>query len=99
VRDGYLAPRVREQAALAAPTLLIREVDITGSDPLIGADGTPVREADFAARFNVRVVPVVLLLGDRGQPLADPLVGIDRSGFYEAYLARAIEQAQRALRR
>jgi thioredoxin-related protein len=98
VRESYLAPRLAEQAALASPTLLIREVDITGAATLADASGTRLREAEFAARFGVRVVPVVMLLGERGQPLVEPLVGIDRSGFYEAYLARAVEQAQRALR-
>jgi hypothetical protein len=41
---------------------------------------------------------VVALFDDRAQLLGDPLVGIDRAGFYEAYLARAIEVAERRLR-
>lgn len=98
VRRNYLAPRVAEQAALPAPTLLIREVDITSRAPLIDAQGGKTTQAEFAARFGVRVVPVVALFDERVQPLGDPLVGIDRSGFYEAYLSRAIEAAQRKLR-
>jgi hypothetical protein len=39
-----------------------------------------------------------VLFDDRLQLLAEPLVGIDRSGFYEAYLQRAVDQAQRRLR-
>lgn len=98
VRRNYLAPRVAEQAALSAPTLVIREVDITSRAPLIDAEGLRTTQADFAARFGARVVPVVALFDDRGQVLGDPLVGIDRSGFYEGYLAAAIEQARRRLR-
>jgi thioredoxin-related protein len=98
VRESYLAPRLAEQAALSSPNLLIREVDITGRAMLTDATGVRLREAEFAARYRVRVVPVVTLLGGRGEPLVEPLVGIDRSGFYEAYLARAIDEAQRALR-
>ena len=99
VRQNYLVPRVAEQQASKAPDLLLREVDITASTPLVGSDGRLTTHAEFAARFNVRVVPVVMLFDDRLQALAEPLVGIDRAGFYEGYLARAIEQAQQRLRR
>lgn len=98
VRRNYLVPRLAEQAVLSAPTLLIREVDITGRAPLVDAQGQPTTQAGFAARFGVRVVPVVVLLDERGEVLGEPLVGIDRAGFYEASLARAIELAQRRLR-
>lgn len=98
VRRGYLAPRVAEQAAQSAPTLLIREVDITSRAPMIDLQGRRTTQAEFASRLNVRVVPVVALFDDRAQLLGDPLVGIDRAGFYETYLARAIEAAERRLR-
>lgn len=98
VRRNYLAPRIAEQAALAAPTLLIREVDITSRAALIDQLGRRTTEAEFASQFGIRVVPVVALFDDRAQLLGDPLVGIDRSGFYESYLARAIDVAQRRLR-
>lgn len=98
VRRSYLAPRIEEQARLPAPTLLIREVDITSRVPLLDAQGRRLTQAGFAAAFGVRVVPVVVLLDEHGQPLGDPLVGLDRSGFYETFLARAIEHAQQRLR-
>lgn len=98
VRRNYLAPRVAEQATLQGPTLLIREVDITSRAVLVDAQGRRITEAEFASQFGIRVVPVVALIDERAQLLGDPLVGIDRSGFYEAYLARAIESAQRKLR-
>jgi thioredoxin-related protein len=98
VRRSYLAPRVAEQAAQPSPTLLIREIDITSRAPLIDLQGRRTTQAEFASRLNVRVVPVVALFDDRVQLLGDPLVGIDRAGFYETYLARAIEAAERRLR-
>lgn len=98
VRRNYLAPRVAEQAALAAPTVLIREIDITSRASLLDAQGRRITQAEFASQLGVRVVPVVALFDERAQLLGDPLVGIDRSGFYEAYLSRAIESAQRKLR-
>ncbi|HEX5639978.1 MAG TPA: thioredoxin fold domain-containing protein [Burkholderiaceae bacterium] len=98
VRRNYLTPRVAEQAALPAPTVLIREVDITSRAVLLDAQGRRTTQAEFAAQFGVRVVPVVALFDERAQLLGDPLVGIDRSGFYDAYLSRAIEAAQGKLR-
>ena len=98
VRRNYLAPRVAEQAALPAPTVLIREVDITSRAALVDAQGRMITQAELAAQFGVRVVPVVALFDQRAQLLGDPLVGIDRSGFYETYLVRAIEAAERRLR-
>ena len=98
VRRSYLAPRVAEQAKLPSPTLLIREVDITSRAPLIDLRGRRTTQAEFASGLTVRVVPVVALFDDRAQRLGDPLVGIDRAGFYETYLSRAIEAAERRLR-
>jgi len=98
VRRNYLVPRVAEQAALAAPTLLIREVDITSRTALIDPLGRRSTQAEFASQFGIRVVPVVALFDERAQLLGEPLVGIDRSGFYESYLARTIDVAQRRLR-
>jgi thioredoxin-related protein len=98
VRRNYLAPRVAEQAAKPAPTLLVREVDITSQAVLTDAQGRRMTQAEFASRFAVRVVPVVALLDGQGRLLGDPIVGIDRSGFYETYLTRAIEAAERRLR-
>jgi thioredoxin-related protein len=98
VRRSYLAPRVAEQAKLPSPTLLIREVDITSRAPLVDLEGQRTTQAEFASRLNVRMVPVVALFDEHAQLLGDPLVGIDRAGFYESHLARAIEAAERRLR-
>ena len=94
VRRNYLAPRITEDAG----RLMIREVEIDSRRSFIGMDGGPVTEAEFAARFKVRMVPVVQLVGADLSRLGRPLVGIDAAGFYESYLSAAIEHAQRALR-
>lgn len=96
VRRNYLAPRLEDKT----PALLLREVDITSQRPLIDAAGAPTTEAAFAMRLNIRVVPVVALfalLDQMLQLLAEPLVGLDRSGFYEGYLASAIDIARKRL--
>lgn len=98
VRRNYLAPRMAEQARNAVPEFLLREVDITSDRPIMDLAGAKVTEAIFAARFNVHVVPVVALFGQTLQTLGEPLVGLDRSGFYEGYLASAIDAARKRLR-
>lgn len=94
VRRNYLAPRAREGKAAG---VIVREVDITSRRSLTGRDGRPISEMDLAARFNVRVAPVVVLVNGDLVPLAEPLVGIDRSGFYEGYLSSAIDAARAKL--
>jgi thioredoxin-related protein len=94
VRRNYLAPRLRDDAG----RLLIREVVITSPRPFGDLDGRSVAESDFASRFKVRMTPVVQLVDAEMKRLGRPLVGIDAAGFYEAYLATAIEEAQRRMR-
>ncbi len=98
VRRNYLAPRVGEQLQLATAELLLREADITSQRPLIDLTGAVITEAGFATRYSVRAVPVVALFDQSLQLIAEPLVGLDRSGFYEGYLAAAIESARKRLR-
>jgi thioredoxin-related protein len=95
VRRNYLAPRVR--AGHAAAGALIREIDIGAARRVPDLDGKPVSEAELARRYGVRMTPVVLLVDWRVRPLGPPLVGIDAAGFYESYLANAIDSARRKL--
>lgn len=97
VRRNYLAPRVAEQAREANPMLLLHETDITSPEVMIDLSGNPVTESAFAARFNIRAVPVVALFDQSFRLLAEPLLGLDRSGFYEAYLSTAIDGARKRL--
>lgn len=92
VRRNYLAPRVSD-AGPRAP--LIREVDITSDAHVTDFDGRATTQAAVAARYGVRIVPVVMAVDVRGKPIGTPLVGLDRSGFYEGYLQALLDEAQR----
>ena len=98
VRRNYLAPRVAEQARLPSPALLLREADITSNQLIIDLAGKKITESDFATKLQVRAVPVVALFDQSFRLLVEPLVGLDRSGFYEAYLSAAIDGARKRLR-
>jgi glutaredoxin len=97
VRSHYLAPRLATSTGEAR--LLVREIDITSRARLIDADGRITTQAELADRLGVRMVPVVMALDTRGRPLGEPLVGLDRSGFYESYLQSLIDRAQRQFQR
>lgn len=94
VRRHYLAPRVAQGRAAG---VIVREVDITSARRFRGPDGKSISEAELAQRFGVRVAPVVVLVDRDLVPLAEPLVGVDRAGFYESYLTSAIETARAKL--
>jgi len=98
VRRNYLLPRVAEQMDKATPDLLLRETDITSGRTLTDLSGDRITEAAFALRHRVRAVPVVALFDSLLRPIGEPLVGLDRSGFYEAYLASAIDASRKYLR-
>ena len=98
VRRNYLAPRVAEQSNKSTPELLLRETDITSERTLTDLSGARITEAAFGLRHHVRAVPVVALFDSLLRPIGEPLVGLDRSGFYEAYLASAIDASRKHLR-
>ena len=74
---------------------MLREVDITSRRPIGSIDGRPLTEAQFAERYGIRLSPVLMAFDSRWRPLGDPLVGLDRSGFYDSYVERLISEAQK----
>lgn len=94
VRRSYLAPRVRVGAVAG---VIVREIDVAGLRAFIDGDGKRVTEADFAARYGARVVPFVILVDAALKPLGEPLIGLDRSGFYESFLQSAVDVAKSKL--
>lgn len=95
IRQSYLAPLLRQPPP--GHPVRIREVDITSSTALTGLAGDRLTQAQFAARYRVRVTPVVLMLDANGAPLAEPLTGGDTAGFYGAYFDNALAKARKAL--
>ena len=98
VRRNYLAPRLAGGNA-HTPQSLIRELDITSRERVIDFNGRSTTEAEVAERYGVRMVPVVMALDSRGKPIGEPLVGLDRSGFYESYLQTLLTRAQSSMGR
>ena len=97
VRRNYLAARSADSSP--ATRVLLREIDITSGERLVDFEGRATTQAHFASGLGVRVVPVVTAFDRRGQPVGEPLVGLDRSGFYEAYLQKLIDGARQQVSR
>ena len=95
VRRSYLAPRASEGPE--ASGVVIREIDITSRRDFVERGTQRTSEAAFAQRFGVRMVPVIQLVDGAAQALGEPIVGLDRSGFFEARLQGAIDDARRTL--
>lgn len=93
VRQNYLVPRAAEQRRRLVPQYIVREVDITSRRAIGALDGVALTESRFADRYGVKVVPVVMAFDASWRPLGEPLVGLDRAGFYESYLERLITEA------
>lgn len=89
VKRDYLVPMHRDRAQRAR--VIIRELTVGSDAALTGFDGKPTSEAAFAAAQKVFMVPTVMVFDARGEPVADPIVGLLIPDFYYGYLESAIE--------
>ncbi|HQR77853.1 MAG TPA: hypothetical protein PLR35_15645 [Burkholderiaceae bacterium] len=96
-RQNYLVPRHAEQQRRSKPEYLLREVDITSRRPVGTIDGRAFTEAQLAERYGIHFAPVLMAFDSRWRPLGDPLVGLDRAGFYESYVERLITAARQSI--
>jgi hypothetical protein len=67
------------------------QTDITKR--LIGPDGRQVEVKVFLKQLQVNFFPTVVFLDHKMRVLAEPLIGLNQSGFYSAYLDQRIELA------
>lgn len=61
-------------------------------------DGNTTTHGDFARKYDVRSVPTILVVDARGKPLAEPIIGLTSTDFYNLYLEQAIDAGRMALR-
>jgi hypothetical protein len=92
VRVQYLAPKTREGSMVAVE--LVSDFRRTVRMP----DGRALANADAARLLGGRFFPTVVFLGADGKPLAEPIVGAGKGGFYEAFLDDALAAAAATLR-
>jgi thioredoxin-related protein len=88
-KRDYLVPMHLD--AKLRDRVIIREVDIDRRAKLRDFDGRAASPAEFSRRYLVRRVPTVVVVGEGGELLAAPVVGLLLEDFYGLYLEQAVE--------
>jgi thioredoxin-related protein len=81
-----------------ADKMIVREVDVASDRRLRDFAGRLTTHSEYARRMQVRLVPTVLVVDTRGEPAADPIVGLLAPDFYQLYLEQAVEAGLLRLR-
>jgi thioredoxin-related protein len=95
-RQEFLLPMQRNPEYKAK--VLMREVGTDSSDALVDFTGNKTTQAEFARRQGVLMMPTVMLLGPRGEALAEPLMGFGGADYYGYFLDQRIDAALARLR-
>ena len=95
-RQEFLLPMQRNPDYQAK--VMMREVGIDNPAALIDFAGKTTTQAEFARSYRVLMVPTVVLVGPRGEALAEPLVGFRTADYYGYYLDQRIDAALAQLR-
>jgi thioredoxin-related protein len=92
VRRSHLLPLLADAVSGKPP--LIRQVEMNGADRLKDFTGQTMTHAEFASRFKIKIAPVVMFFGAKGEILGEPLVGSMIPDFYGAYFDTALGEAR-----
>ena len=76
----------------------LAELDLGSFIDVTDFDSERISPEALASRYGVDITPTLLFLNNRGEEIADRMVGIGNHEFASAYLDRGIEQARSALR-
>jgi len=95
VRRSHLLPLLR--GGTETPTPVIRQVEINGLEILRDFSGRATTHAEFASRYKIRIAPVVIFFGAKGEMIAEPLIGSMIPDFYGAYFDAALAEARSKL--
>ena len=90
-RQEFLLPMQRNPEYDAK--VIMREVGVDSSAALVDFAGRKTTQAEFARSHRVLMVPTVVLLGSRGETLAEPLVGFRVADYYGYHLDQRIDAA------
>ena len=95
-KRDYLVPL--QARGSFADKVIVREVDVSTDRRLRGFDGEQTTHREFGRLLQVRRVPTVMVMDSRGEPLAQPIVGLLSQDFYRLTLEQAIEEGLYKLR-
>jgi thioredoxin-related protein len=95
-RQEFLLPMQRNPEYQAK--VMMREVGVDSQAVLTDFAGNKTTHAEFARRHGVNMMPTVMLLGPRGETLAETLVGFGSADYYGYFLDQRIDSALAQLR-
>jgi len=95
-KRDYLVPMQRE--AGTEGKVIVREVDIEKSGTLSDFSGRATNPKAFSLRYRVELVPTVVVVDDRGELVAPPIVGLLSDDFYGSYLEQAVQAGRLRMR-
>lgn len=95
-RQEFLVPMQRNPEYRAK--VMMREVGIDSAAALVDFAGVATTHAEFARRLQVNMMPTVMLLGARGETLAEPLIGFRGADYYGYFLDERIDSALALMR-
>jgi len=95
-RREFLVPMQRNPEYQAK--VMMREVGIDSAAELVDFTGKKTSHAEFARRSHVSMMPTVIMLGPRGETLAEPLVGFRGADYYGYFLDQRIDAALAQMR-
>ena len=95
-KRDYLVP-MQSQGPFA-DKMIVREVDVASDRQLRDFAGRLTTHRQYARSAQVRIVPTVLVVDPRGEPVADPIAGLLAPDFYQLYLEHAVEAGLLKLR-
>jgi thioredoxin-related protein len=96
VKRDYLLPMQKDPAW--RKKVIIRELEVGSTRPLVLFDGSKSTEGAFAADHKVFMVPTVKVFDTRGQETGDAIVGLLIPDYYFGYIQNAIEEGTRKVR-
>jgi thioredoxin-related protein len=73
--------------------IVLQELLFDRSSPMVDFDGQATTYRDFARRLGVRLSPTLMAFDEKGQLLAEPLIGVANFDFYSFYLEQLVSKA------
>jgi thioredoxin-related protein len=96
VKRDYVGPLHKDPAY--RNKVIIRELEVGSTRPLVLFDGTKSTEGAFAAEHKVFMVPTIKVFDTRGEEASEPIIGLLSPDYYFGYIQNAIDDGMRKVR-
>ena len=73
--------------------VIMRQIDIGSSAPLIAFSGKATTQARFAREHRIKLTPTIKLFDAEGRELTEPLIGLTTPDYYGGFLGQRIDAA------